>query len=225
MRAGVSRQKGGDGTSDGQGAIAYRVQQAFPDKARCARFLFEQRWPNGFVCPACGGGRTAALKSRACTYECLDCSRQTSITAGTTMHRSNSKLPLAMWFWAAHRMATHSNGMSARRLEDRLGATYKTAWLLAQELRRSMIDPNREPLERVVEVDQAEIPFREGDAFFEPGAAGKILVIGAVGLIDRAINQAKPRRKGAKHLDTRSGRIRLAAMKDNFAASTFWLRH
>jgi Group II intron, maturase-specific domain len=51
--------------------------------------------------------------------------------------------------------------------------TYKTAWLLTQKLRRSMVDPNREPLEGVVEVDQAEIPFREGDAFFEPGNAGR----------------------------------------------------
>ena len=70
--------------------------------------------------------------------------------------------------WAAHLMSTHSNGMSARQLEDQLGVTYKTAWLLTQKLRRSMVDPERDPLEGVVEVDQAEIPFREGDAFFEP---------------------------------------------------------
>ena len=82
-------------------------------------------------------------------------------------------------------MTTHSNGMSARQLEDELGVTYKTAWLLTQKLRRSMVDPDREPLEGVVEVDQAEIPFREGDAFFEPGNAGKILIIGAVEVIDR----------------------------------------
>ena len=41
------------------------------------------------------------------------------------MHRS--KLPLTAWFWAAHLMTTHSNGMSARQLEDQLGVTYKTA--------------------------------------------------------------------------------------------------
>ena len=192
-------------------------QQAFPDEERCAAFLFERRWPSGFVCPACGGRRAAALKCRAYTCECLDCSRQTSITAGTAMHRS--KLPLTTWFWAAHLMATHSNGMSARQLEDQLGVTYKTAWLLAQKLRRSMIDPMREPLEGVVEIDQAEIPFRESDAIFEPGAAGKILVIGAVEVIDRDTNQARPRRKHAKYLDTRSGRIRLAAIKDNSHAS------
>jgi len=82
-----------------------------------------------------------------------------------------------------------------------------------------MVDPDREPLEGVVEVDQAEIPFREGDTFLERGNAGKILVIGAVEVIDRDINQAKPRRKHAKYLDTRSGRIRLAAIADNSAAS------
>src|SRR5271169_4260129 len=83
-------------------------------------------------------------------FECLDCGRQTSLTAGTAMHRS--KLSLTTWFWAAHLMATHSNGMSARQLEDQLGVTYKTAWLLAQKLRRSMVDPDRDLLEGVVEV-------------------------------------------------------------------------
>jgi predicted RNA-binding Zn-ribbon protein involved in translation (DUF1610 family) len=63
-------------------------QASFPDETSCAAFLFERRWPEGFVCPACGNGRAASLKSRAHTYECLDCGRQTSITAGTVMHRS-----------------------------------------------------------------------------------------------------------------------------------------
>jgi hypothetical protein len=42
---------------------------------------------------------------------------------------------------------------------------------------------------------QAEIAFREGDAFLESGKAGKILVIGAVEVIKRDTNKAKPRRK------------------------------
>src|SRR5271170_3978454 len=192
-------------------------QKAFPDEASCAAFLFERRWPGGFVCPVCGNGRAAALKSRAYTYECSDCGRQTSITAGAALHRT--KLPLTVWFWAAHLMSTHSNGMSARQLEDQLGLTYRTAWLLTQKLRRSMVDPDRDPLEGVVEVDQAEIPFRAGDAFFDPGKSGKILIAGAVEVIDRDTNRAKPRRKQAKYLDTRSGRIRLAMIADNSAAS------
>jgi transposase-like protein len=192
-------------------------QKAFSDEASCTAFLVNRRWPDGFICPGCGKRRGVSLKTRPRLHECLDCGRQTSVTAGTTMHRS--KLPLTAWFWAAHLMATHSNGMSARQLEDQLGVTYKTAWLLTQKLRRSMVDPDRDPLEGVVEIDQAEIPFREADTFFEPGNAGKILVIGAVEVIDRDTNKAKPRRKHAKYLDTRSGRIRLAMIANNSAAS------
>ena len=136
----------------GRGRTLAEFQKEFPDEERCAAFLYARRWPDGFVCPACGRGRAVALKSRPRLLECLDCGRQTSLTAGTAMHRS--KLPLTTWFWAAHVMATHSNGMSARQLEDQLGVTYKTAWLLAQKLRRSMVDPDRELLEGVVEVDQ-----------------------------------------------------------------------
>ncbi len=205
------------GRAMAKGRSLSQFQETFPDETSCAAFLLERRWPEGFVCPGCGEQRAAALKSRAYTYECLGCGRQTSATAGTVMHRS--KLPLTTWFWAAHLMATHSNGMSARQLEDQLGVTCKTAWLLTQKLRRSMVDPDRDPLEGVVEVDQAEIPFREGDAFFKPGNAAKILVIGAVEVIDRDTNQPKPRRKHAKYLDTRSGRIRLAVIADNSAAS------
>ncbi len=205
------------GRAMAKGRSLSQFQETFPDETSCAAFLLKRRWSKGFVCPGCGEQRAAALKSRAYTYECLDCGRQTSATAGTVMHRS--KLPLTSWFWAAHLMATHSNGMSARQLEDQLGVTYKTAWLLTQKLRRSMVDPDRDPLEGVVEVDQAEIPFREGEAFFERDNAGKILVAGAVEVIDRDTNQPKPRRKHAKYLDTRSGRIRLAMIADNSAAS------
>jgi hypothetical protein len=48
-----------------------------------------------------------------------------------------------------------------------------------------------------VEVDQAELPFRADNSFFDPVKSGKILIAGAVEVIDRGTNQAKPRRKGA----------------------------
>ena len=70
-----------------------------------------------------------------------------------------------------------------------------------------------------MEVDQTEIPFRADNSFFDPVKSGKILIAGAVEVIDRGTNQAKVRRKRAKYLDTRSGRIRLAAIPDNSAAS------
>lgn len=193
-----------------RGRTLAEFRQEFPDEASCAAFLFKRRWPSGFVCPACGKSRAVPLKSRPRLLECPGCGRQTSITAGTAMHRS--KLPLMVWFWTTHLMATHSNGMSARQLEDQLGVTCKTAWLLSQKLRQSMAGPNRDLLEGVVEADQAEIPFRAGDTFFEPGNAGKILIAGAIEVIERDTGKAKPRRKGAKYLDTRSGRLSVAAV-------------
>ena len=194
-----------------------QFQKDFSDEGRCAAYLMARRWPEGFVCPVCGSKRSALLKSRMHTYECLDCGRQTSVIAGTVLHRS--KLPMPMWFWAAHLMTTHSNGMSALQLAAQLGVTYKTAWLLTQKLRRSMADPDRTPLEGVVEIDQTEIPFRTDDAFFDPAKAGKIVIAGAVEVIDRATNQAKLRKISAKYLDTRSGRVRLAVISNNSAAS------
>ena len=82
-----------------RGRTLAEFQKEFPDEARCAAFLQARRWPDGFVCPACGKGRAVALKSRPRLFECLDCGRQTSLAAGTAMHRS--KLPLTTWFWAA----------------------------------------------------------------------------------------------------------------------------
>ena len=196
-----------------RGRTLSQFQEEFPDEASCAAFLSERRWSSGFVCPGCGAQRSAALKSRAYTYECLDCGRQTSVISGTVMHRS--KLPLTAWFWAAHLMSTHSNGMSARQLEDQLGVTYKTAWLLTQKLRRSMVDPERDPLEGVVEVDQAEIPFREGDAFFEPSTFETLLGL-ATHHVPASywdiVNQVNPR-KGARtiRLAPRPHRVRLCS--------------
>jgi hypothetical protein len=162
-------------------------QRQFPDEAACVAYLAKQRWPEGFVCPECGGKRGWALKTKPWTTECADCGRQTSVTAGTVMHRS--KLPLTVWFWAAYLMATHSNGISATQIRSQLGlGSYKTAWLLCAKLRSAMVNPERTPLSGIVEMDETSIPFRTHD---DPPAGGqgrshqgKMLVAGAVEIMD-----------------------------------------
>jgi Transposase zinc-ribbon domain len=54
-----------------RGRSLTEFQKEFPDEASCAAFLFERRWPDGLVCPSCGGNRAAALKSRAYTLRVL----------------------------------------------------------------------------------------------------------------------------------------------------------
>jgi len=180
-------------------------QRRFPDPAACAAWLTAARWPDGFVCPACGSVRGWALATKASTFECAACRRQTSVTAGTVLH--GSKLPLTVWFWAAYLMATHSNGISALQLQKQLGlGSYKTAWLLAAKLRRAMVAPGRAPLAGLVEVDETEIPCRAQDDPPTGGGGrshrGKMPVAGAV-----EVQAGGP------------GRIRLIAIKD-YAAKT-----
>ena len=78
------------------------------------------------------------------------------------------ELSLTAWFWAAHLMGTHSNGMSALQLKGQLGLSYRATWLLTQKLRRSMVDPEREPLEELVEIDQTEIPIPRHPELLRP---------------------------------------------------------
>jgi hypothetical protein len=122
-------------------------------RSRTKRVARRTCWRDGFECPGCMGSRAALLKSRAYTYECRDCGRQTSITSGTVMHRS--KLPLTMWFLAAHFAVTHPLGISTRRLQERLGITYQTAWLLKEKLKLSKSDGDDDLLDGLVEVNHA----------------------------------------------------------------------
>ena len=179
----------------------------FPDEAACARWLFERRWPDGFRCPGpgCGHDKGWELDRGLLLVECARCHRQTSVTAGTVLHRSH--LPLKLWFLAAWLAATHRNGISARQLWLQLGlGSYKTAWLLLRKLRRAMVDPGREPLAGLVEVDETSLPFRAKDApaARKPGRShdGKLLIAGAVEIVGEG-----------------PGRIRLAAIDDYSAAA------
>ena len=170
----------------------------FPDEAACARWLLEKRWPDGFRCPACGHAEAWELGRERLTLQCAACERQVSVTAGTALHGSH--LPLRTWFLAAWLVATHKNGMSARQLWRQLGlGSYKSAWLLLRKLRRAMVDPEREPLAGLVEVDETSLPFRAGSEPAGPGRShgGKLLVAGAVEIRGK-----------------RPGRIRLAVIGD-----------
>ncbi len=157
----------------------------FADDDACAAYLAKKRWPEGFICPACGSLTGWKLETRAWTWECRDCSRQTSVIAGTIMHGSH--LPLRTWFLAAHLVATHSNGISALQLQAKAGiGSYKTAWFLLHRLRKAMVDPERSMLDGIVEIDESSMPYRTKDEPVGGGQGrspvGKMVIAGAVEL-------------------------------------------
>ena len=89
-------------------------------------------------------------------WQCAACRHQTSVTAGTILHRT--KAPLTVWFWAAYLMTTDKRGLSALLLQRQLGlGNYETAWMMLHKFRRVMVNTNREPLRGEVEVDDTWI--------------------------------------------------------------------
>ena len=177
----------------------------FPDDAACIAWLREARWPGGFRCPRCGGGDGRPVARRPAVTRCAACQCDVSATAGTLLHKS--QVPPKTWFRAAWLVATHKNGVSGRQLQAQLGlGSDKTAWLLLHKLRRAMVDPNREPLAGLIEIDEASMPYRRADNPVGGGqgrsGAGKMKIIGAV----------ERHEKGP-------GRLRLAVIDDYSSAS------
>ena len=93
------------------------------------------------------------MHERRRVWQCKRCGAQTSVTAGTVMH--NTQTPLRLWFWAAYLVATRHPGISAVQLQRQLGIQrHERAWMMLHKLRRAMVAPEREPLKRDVEVDE-----------------------------------------------------------------------
>jgi transposase-like protein len=170
-------------------------QERFASEEACRDYLFASRWPDGFVCPACGSGEAGRMHRRRLLWQCKACAHQTSVTAGTVMH--GTRTPLRLWFWAAYLVATHHPGISAKQLQRQLGLSrYETAWLILQKLRRAMVAPERESLQREVEVDECWIGgVEKGQKGREPGS--KTLVGVAIEVRGRG-----------------SGRLRLVTLAD-----------
>jgi len=124
----------------------------------CRAYLERLRWPDGFSCPACAA--TAAWRTKSGLWKCTSCRRQTSVTAGTILHRSH--VPLRTWFAACWFVCSQKNGVSALGLQRVLGlGSYESAWALMHKLRRAMVRPDREPLSGLVEVDETFVGARE----------------------------------------------------------------
>jgi hypothetical protein len=115
----------------------------FSTEEDCAAYLEWIRWPEGFVCPECGG--TKAWRTDRGLWHCRGCRRQSSVTAGTVFE--DSRKPLRLWFHVMWLMMAQKTGMSAGNLCDTYGfGSYQTAWGWLQKLRSVMIRSGRERL-------------------------------------------------------------------------------
>ena len=189
-------------------------RRQFSSDAACLEYLAQSRWPEGFVCRKCSGNKHWVIK-KPFGYECGQCGRRTSPTAGTVMHRSH--MGIQEWFWAAYLVATHTPGFSAKQLERQIGCQYRTAWFMLHRLRRAMVNDARSRLEGNVEADETIVggPVRGKRGRAVTNLPTKTLVLGAVEVI------RYPDKRG--QAAERTGRIRLttAAKADEGSIGQF----
>jgi transposase-like protein len=130
------------------------LERDFSTEEACGRYVFQLRWPDGFVCPRCGSTKAWTTKRGLST--CAGCKHQLSVKAGTIF--AGSRAPLTMWFRAIWWVTSQENGASAKGLQRILGlGSYETAWTWLDKLRRAMVRPGRDRLAGVVEVDETYI--------------------------------------------------------------------
>src|SRR5947209_5518297 len=114
------------------------TQSHFHNEAAAVARLEAIIWPNGPICPHCGGiDRITSVKGgRIGMRRCGDCKKQLTCKVGTVF--TESKVPLHKWFQAAHLLASSKKGISSHQLHRMLGVTYKTAWFMSHRLREAM---------------------------------------------------------------------------------------
>ena len=110
----------------------HEIQQLFSNDEVCRNHLFHLRWPAGYVCSLCGSHRYDFLKKRQ-ILQCRNCKHQTSIIAGTLMHRTRT--PLRYWFWGIFYVAACNGETTALQLAEKIGLNYHAARRMLGKIR------------------------------------------------------------------------------------------
>lgn len=98
----------------------------------CISYLFEKRWPWGFICPFCGTEQKQMVPAH--NVLCRYCRKQTSITARTPMH--GTKKSLIAWMRIAWQFCIQKQGVSAKEIQRLMElSSYQTAWSWLQRIR------------------------------------------------------------------------------------------
>lgn len=170
----------------------------FHDEAAAYKFVEARIWPNGAVCPHCGGTDRNKLmggkSTRIGTYKCYDCRKPFTVKIGTIFEASHVKLHL--WLQAIFLMASSKKGISSNQLHRTLGVTLKTAWFMSHRIREAMRDGNLGPLGgngELVEADETYFGSRadkrttktSGEPFIKKGRNGPSNKRAVLGLIER----------------------------------------
>jgi transposase-like protein len=103
----------------------------FSDLDVATEYVAGLRWPDGFVCPHCGGREYSYVSTRR-LWKCKSCKRQSSIKVGTLFE--DSALGLDKWLPAIWLVANPTSAISSHELARALGTTQKSAWFMLHRI-------------------------------------------------------------------------------------------
>jgi ribosomal protein L37AE/L43A len=151
-----------------KGLSFIEFSRRYGTEEQCHTALIAMRWPDGFVCPQCGGKAHSYTAVRR-IFQCSACRKQTSARAGTIFHKSTT--PLTKWFLAMHLITAAKNDISSLELSRQIGVKWDTAWLIKQKLMEVMQQRNSiYKLAGDVQIDDA---YLGGEKPAKPGKTGR----------------------------------------------------
>jgi transposase-like protein len=134
----------------------------FQSEAAAFAYVEARLWPNGPVCPHCGGadriGRLQGKTTRPGLYKCYACKKPFTVRIGKIFE--DSHLPLHLWLQVIHLFCCSKKGIATRQIQRMLDCSMKTAWFLGHRIRLAM-DPGQDtPMGgegKTVEIDDMEL--------------------------------------------------------------------
>lgn len=114
--------------------------KCFHNEALAYEFVEKLLWPEGPICPHCGGvdriSKMQGKSTRIGTYKCYQCRKPFTVKVGTVFESSH--VPLRHWLQAMFLLASSKKGISANQLARTLGCTLKTGWFIGHRIREAM---------------------------------------------------------------------------------------
>src|SRR5215210_4567940 len=161
----------------------------FHNEAAAFAFVEARVWPEGPVCPHCGGveriSKMQGKSTRQGLYKCYQCRKPFTVRIGTIFESSH--VALHIWLQAMYLIAGSKKGISSNQLHRTLGVTLKTAWFMSHRIREAMRSGDLAPMGGIVEVDETYIGRRPGQVS-RGGAEHKMKVLS---LVSRGTGEAR----------------------------------